>query len=53
MERNTTETSSETSIGIAPVIPVHFGDPDGRAALQMDGQFKKLSIGDEYQGLSS
>ena len=52
MERNTTETSSETSIGIAPVVPVHFGD-HGRAALQMDGQFRKLSIGDEYQGLSS
>jgi len=57
MEINTTKANTtETpflSIGIAPVIPVHFGDLEGRAALEMEGQFKKLSIGDDYQGMSS
>ena len=57
MEINTTKTNTTEapflSIGIAPVIPVHFGDLEGRAALEMEGQFKKLSIGDDYQGMSS
>ena len=49
IQANTTETPF-LSIGIAPVIPVHFGDLDSRSALQMEGQFKQLSIGDDYQG---
>ena len=42
--------ANTTELHIAPVIPVHFGDLDSRSALQMEGQFKQLSIGDDYQG---